>query len=265
MKRLVVVLLLSVVLCGEAQAAEWTLKDGDWYADETGWVAYGDDWYYTDTTGRMVADCVVDGYYISKTGRMIKESAEYVGVNKYVESVKAGIVPRVEMAVDFQEFGKALQAKGWLGRWQWIRVGNESKCATCSTSQLIEMQRNLNALDIWVNSVASDLLSLSDEDKILRAHDIVCDTLYYKYNERVDVGVELGYGQCSVYTQMYKALLNAVGVDCDFVVGIANGGSHAWNRVYLKGQPYLVDVTWDDSLNNYNYFMKQSFDDHIES
>lgn len=69
---------------------------------------------------------------------------------------------------------------------------------------------------------------------------------------------------CEGYAKAFSLLLNASGIDCNLVVGTANGGGHAWNQVKLDNEWYNVDVTWDDPIITngtppfrdpyYNYF-----------
>ena len=53
-----------------------------------------------------------------------------------------------------------------------------------------------------------------------------------------------GTGVCMAYTLAYDALLEAVGIHNDYTD--SDEMNHIWNRVYIGGSPYNVDVTWDD-------------------
>lgn len=78
---------------------------------------------------------------------------------------------------------------------------------------------------------------------------------------------------CEGYAKAYQLVLNALGINNVYVVGIGydsngNGGGHAWNMVELDDrQYYWVDVTWDDQSWGviYDYFAKgtKNFDSHI--
>ncbi len=62
---------------------------------------------------------------------------------------------------------------------------------------------------------------------------------------------------CSGYAKAFQLILRKLGYDCTYVVGSA-GGAHGWNCVYLDGEGYYVDVTWDDynfekEIPMYNY------------
>lgn len=53
-----------------------------------------------------------------------------------------------------------------------------------------------------------------------------------------------GKGVCQAYALAYIALLEAVGITCNYTS--SNAMNHAWNKVQLGGNYYNVDVTWDD-------------------
>jgi hypothetical protein len=58
---------------------------------------------------------------------------------------------------------------------------------------------------------------------------------------------------CAGYSSAFKMFMDMLGVPCEIISGTANGeygGAHAWNRVELGGEFYLVDATWDDPLGN---------------
>ena len=53
-----------------------------------------------------------------------------------------------------------------------------------------------------------------------------------------------------------KAILDRLGVQCDFVVGVCtNGGGHAWNLVNIEGDWYQLDITWNDCISGYDFFL----------
>ncbi|MPM60153.1 hypothetical protein SDC9_107001 [bioreactor metagenome] len=48
--------------------------------------------------------------------------------------------------------------------------------------------------------------------------------------------------------KVFALLCRRCGIPCAVVRGLADGEGHAWNLVYLKGEPRMVDVTWDRGL-----------------
>lgn len=55
---------------------------------------------------------------------------------------------------------------------------------------------------------------------------------------------------CQGYAGMYSYLCNLAGVPMRGMTGQANGGPHAWNRIYENGQWYYIDTTFADPTPN---------------
>lgn len=66
----------------------------------------------------------------------------------------------------------------------------------------------------------------------------------------------VGYGASlwtNGYAKAYMLIMNELGIECGLVTGIAknstgSSGGHAWNYINLDGDYYMVDVTWDDPV-----------------
>lgn len=100
------------------------------------------------------------------------------------------------------------------------------------------------------------------------AHDWISDTITYAYDESGNpeesmtahsiIGVfDPAYDRavCEGYAKAFQLLLNAVGVENYYIVGLGNGGGHAWNMAQMDdGFFYYFDVTWDDSAKTNAYF-----------
>lgn len=57
---------------------------------------------------------------------------------------------------------------------------------------------------------------------------------------------------CQGYSLSYALLMNGLGIPTDYVTGAIPGSSgHAWNRIYLDGNWYHADATFDDA-STYN-------------
>lgn len=84
-------------------------------------------------------------------------------------------------------------------------------------------------------------------------HDIVCGNLVYQsgtYDQSIYSAIMEGQTVCAGYSGMMNVLLNASGIDTITVLS----SCHAWNQVFLDGEWYGVDATWNDSLGAYTYF-----------
>lgn len=73
-----------------------------------------------------------------------------------------------------------------------------------------------------------------------------CDQMHSKYAVFNNVALASGYGVCEDYAQLFKGMCQQAGIPCETVRGDVNRGFHTWNRVWLWGKWYHVDVTFDD-------------------
>ncbi len=81
---------------------------------------------------------------------------------------------------------------------------------------------------------------------------------------------------CAGYARAYQLLLNSMGIPAwtvtgsSLIPGTTDSALHAWNLVYLDGEWYQTDVTWDDQGSTadyifYSYFnvtSEQMLEDH---
>lgn len=60
---------------------------------------------------------------------------------------------------------------------------------------------------------------------------------------------------CEGYAKSFQLLMNAAGVSNFYIVGLGDGGGHAWNMAQMDdGNYYYFDVTWDDTAETDRYF-----------
>ncbi|MDR2648102.1 MAG: hypothetical protein LBB94_00045 [Clostridiales bacterium] len=115
---------------------------------------------------------------------------------------------------------------------------------------------------------------MSEYEKELALHDYLARSTVYDtsspgetpWDSHTPYGALIkGVAVCNGYSDSFKLLMDAAGIDCDIVYGDAAGADgeivkHAWNRVKIDGDYYLVDVTWDDAFPDmsdvviYDYF-----------
>ena len=116
-----------------------------------------------------------------------------------------------------------------------------------------------------LNSIISD--SMSDYEKALTIFDWItfntrydygslqptADTTYTKnccyYLEGVFIK---NVAVCDGFSKAYSLMCNMEGIDCLRIVGTASSGSssggHAWNKVKIDGDYYVVDITWTEIM-----------------
>lgn len=114
---------------------------------------------------------------------------------------------------------------------------------------------------------------LTDLQKALIIHDrlaVLCEYDIENYNSGTYYNDDYtAYGalvecvtMCEGYSKAYGYLLNRVGIESYLASSVELG--HMWNIVYLDGEKYHVDVTWDDANPNkvgavaHDYFMCSS-------
>lgn len=106
-------------------------------------------------------------------------------------------------------------------------------------------------IDQWTADCLSGLYAdATDYDKVLTIFRYIIDhTDYQKVDSNSIVNVMVnGSGLCGCYAMTTQYLLNRVGVDCTYVRGMAHGEDHAWNLVWLDGNPCWLDTTWGDPV-----------------
>lgn len=124
--------------------------------------------------------------------------------------------------------------------------------------------------------VLRDIISdeMSDAEKLLSIFDYIAYNTVYdyqitsfdsnnynpyigsnpvtKYNSFYLEGVFYdGLAVCDGFSKAFSLLANMEGIKTFRIVGDAGGG-HAWNKVYLEGKWYVVDITWTE-LEMYHY------------
>lgn len=93
-----------------------------------------------------------------------------------------------------------------------------------------------------------------DYSKVKAIHDyLVLSTKYVLSGYGAYHALFHGECACNGYAASFFLLMD----ELDIPVTIETGGNHAWNRVYVDGEWYNIDVTWDDNNGiSYDYFLK---------
>ena len=122
------------------------------------------------------------------------------------------------------------------------------------------------------NIIAQIPAGSSDADKALFVHDYLVSHTVYDLDELLSPEVGTGstvYGAlveheavCAGYSSAFMYLMQLMDIPCRYYAGEGLQDSteqlpfpedvsnrHSWNCVWLDGEPYWVDVTWDDPLD----------------
>ena len=81
-------------------------------------------------------------------------------------------------------------------------------------------------------------------------HDWTLDQLEYDHSLNwcsAESGLTRHQGTCESYQRIYSKLLDAVGI----TNGRITGNGHTWNAVKIDGKWCQMDLTWDDTSDNW--------------
>lgn len=111
----------------------------------------------------------------------------------------------------------------------------------------------IQTVNEWIADLPADA---SDTDKEIALHDRLCQTCTYTDGDGLYPDVCYSpYGAliqksavCDGYARALQLLCLAAKIKSTVVEGFtSSGAAHMWNVVYLAGEPYYVDPTWDDT------------------
>ena len=90
----------------------------------------------------------------------------------------------------------------------------------------------------------------SEYDMSLWLHDWTLDQLEYDHSLNwcsAESGLTRHQGTCESYQRIYSKLLDAAGI----ANGRITGNGHTWNAVKINGKWCQMDLTWDDTSDNW--------------
>ncbi len=102
---------------------------------------------------------------------------------------------------------------------------------------------------------AKDLESAYEKEQYI--HDVIVDKLFYQHNsldQSAYSSVSENYTVCAGYARCFQYLMQLLEVPTYNCTGWGGGERHAWNIILLDNGYHNVDVTWDDSGSNYDFF-----------
>lgn len=118
------------------------------------------------------------------------------------------------------------------------------------------------ALEVMLNVINNQINTNSDYEIVKSVHDWILDNVSYGY---VPGDIESAYtvegtirnhmAVCQGYSLTFKDFMEMFHIPCQYVSGVVPNGGHSWNLVYVYGDWYHVDCTFDDKTEKYKYFM----------
>ena len=135
-----------------------------------------------------------------------------------------------------------------------------------NSNYLIEGFENTNQVNDAIkfveqseNEILNTITEKNDYNKVLKIHNWIVDNLEYNLQDSSN-NVNI-YGAlkdkkvvCEGYARLFKSLMDKLEIPYILVSGegidldTGNSENHAWNYIYLKGNWYAIDVTWDDPV-----------------
>ena len=140
-------------------------------------------------------------------------------------------------------------------------------CVTSVTMSFFDCVDDLDAYKSvfygCADSILEEVMYMEYEvDKVKYIHDLLTHLNDYEFgymNQSAYSALCLGETVCAGYASAFAYLMQRLNIDNFLVRGNA-GENHLWNVVFLDGEYYAMDVTWDDPLGNpantyvYSYF-----------
>ena len=107
---------------------------------------------------------------------------------------------------------------------------------------------------------------MTEKEAIKAINTYVCNLISYEEGQKSPyIAFQTGKGNCRTYACIFKMMCNQIGIECDYIEGFANGGYHAWNRVYISGVPYWIDCCWNNGGTNEYSLSADLWGDHSVS
>lgn len=120
-----------------------------------------------------------------------------------------------------------------------------------------DMEKKNRELERAISRLTAGITSVDPYEIELQLHDKLCLQTEYS-NDPADPMIYTAYGalvngkaNCEGYTRAMQLLLSKFDILSVPVSGIAKNEGHMWNAVYLDGEWYHLDVTWDDTVTGF--------------
>jgi len=106
-------------------------------------------------------------------------------------------------------------------------------------------------VDAWTAECLAGLSpEASNYEKALYVYEyLIAHADYWEVEDNSILNIMLsGGGLCGCYAKTAQYLLAALEVPCAYISGQAEGEHHAWNLLWLDGNPCWMDPTWGDPV-----------------
>lgn len=108
-----------------------------------------------------------------------------------------------------------------------------------------------------VNSIIN--VNMSEFDKVKAINDYLVQRYDYDdtfVSNNSYLALTTGKTTCQGYAMTAYKMFKEAGIESRIVLGSIDGIPHGWNEVKVDGKWYNIDITNNDSLGNYRFFLK---------
>lgn len=140
-----------------------------------------------------------------------------------------------------------------------IVKGNSNKAKVIAGYRTTKEQEK--CVDDEIKKVVDNIIStdMSDFDKVKAINDYLVHR--YDYDNTLQsnnsyLALTTGSTTCQGYSMTAYKMFNMAGIENRIVLGTLNDISHGWNEVKVNGKWYNIDITNNDYLGNYKFFLK---------
>ena len=184
-------------------------------------------------------------------------------------SVLAAMPKLKEVSYDMQSANAGVDKPFDITNFKGVKAACEAAGIKCDLGSNVEEW--LAVEKVMDDFIAREITaSMSDYEKVKKAHDFVCKTVTYGSGSSKGCKLTMvycplveGHGVCQDYADAFGYLTARMGFETYFVGGdgSATREDHAWNIIKLGDTYYHVDCTWDDptgggNVPRYTYFLK---------
>lgn len=156
----------------------------------------------------------------------------------------------------------------WLETGYSCKYSRSGKCIEITLKFSVtqeEMEDFRTTFETQVNRILYQAWSLPDDYEVEKyIHDRLLELVEYQsgapMSQSAYSALVNGKTVCAGYARAFQYLMHQLGIPCYYCTGYS-GENHAWNIIYLYGEYYNVDLTWDDTQPpTYRYFNKTDKD-----
>lgn len=186
----------------------------------------------------------------------------YPGSPNYMGDLAAGVIPNMDILRSFTvtNTNKEMTEEEAI----WLMPSDKVRSDSFIISNIV----NAILAELPENATLGDKLRSFHDWEL---HNLFYDIDYYMYGryrkiqDAVSV-VNYRMGICEGYSHLYASFLRKIGVQTKIVY--SDILDHSWNHVLYNGKWYLVDVTWDDPIDeDYDLlgFDEKNIDNYVRS